>query len=512
MSGPDLLVGGPVVLPLLAAGLSFLLSRASWAQRGLGVLVLAAVVGDAAYLLFRADRYGPVAIQAGGFRAPLGITLVADRLSALVLLSAGLVLLLVLVYAIGQGAAERRVEQVPSVFHPAFLVLTAGIALAFLTGDLFTLFVAFEVLLMASYVLLTLGATRERVRAGMVYTVSSLVASIMLLTTIGLIYGVTGTVNLADLAGRTAALDPGMRQLLSLMLLLAIGIKAAVVPLHWWLPDSYPTAPAPVTVVFAALLTKVGVYAILRTQTLLFPRDHPWTLVLVLAAVTMLVGVAGALVQEDLNRVLSFTLVAHVGFMLFGLGLSTEAGLAGAIIYLVHHIAVQANLFLSIGLVERERGSTSMARLGGVAAAAPLLAVVFVVPALSVAGVPPFSGFIGKLALLRAAVAQGGTLALGVAGMVLVVSLLTLVAMIRIWLTVFWGEPKERVADESPADLVDVGVTHRDPAMRGAAVAAVAAGLALVVFAGPLTSVSSRAASDLGDLTPYRTAVLGGTP
>lgn len=508
MTATTALVAAPVAVPLLAAGVSLLLSHFPLLQRLLAMTVLTAVVADAALLLVRVDTAGPQVVHVGGWHPPIGITLVADRLSALVLVTAALVCLIVLLYAVGQGSAERRVENVPSVFHPTYMVLVAGISLVFLTGDLFTMYVGFEVMLMASYVLITLGATAERVRSGMTYIVVSLTASILLLTTIGLVYGVTGTVNLAQLSVATSELSPDMQRLLGLMLLVSLGIKAGMVPLHWWLPDSYPSAPAPVTAVFAALLTKVGVYAIIRTQTLMFSREEPWTLLLVLAGVTMLVGVLGALVQDDLNRVLSFMLVSHIGFMLFGLGISSQAGLAGAALYLVHHITVQAALFLVSGMVERERGTVSVGRLRGIAVTAPLLSGLFFVSALNLGGIPPLAGFVGKLSLLQAAVASDELMTLTIAAVALLASLLTLAALARVWLASFWGTPTARVPDKRPDDLADVATDRPARMMAAAAAGAVVAGLAVAAVAGPLSAYTERAAADLSDGERYRSSVL----
>jgi multicomponent Na+:H+ antiporter subunit D len=509
MTPTVVLLSAPVVLPLVAAGISLLLSTHPVAQRTLGVVVLVVVLVDAVVLLSVVDESGRQVLQGGGHAPPLGITVVADRFSALALLVAVVVCLAVMIFAIGQGSAERRIENVPSVFHPTYLVLLAGIALVLLTGDLFTLFVGFEVMLMASYVLTTLGPTEERVRAGMIYVSSSLTATILLLTTIGMIYAVTGTVNLAQLSEAVPQLAPGMREFLGLMLLAAMGIKAAMVPLHWWLPDSYPAAPAPVTAVFAALLTKVAVYAIVRTQTLLFPRDEPWTLLLVLAATTMLLGVLGALAQDDLNRVLSFMLVSHIGFMLFGLAVFSVAGLTGTILYFVHHITVQAALFLVAGLAERRRSSTSLARLGGLAATAPLVGVLFLVPALSISGIPPLAGFVGKLALLQAAVDTATAPVLAVAAVALLTSLLTLAAMARVWSKAFWGEAPEEDAGAG-AEQGTTTTVRANHVMTAAATVAVGAGLTIAALAGPLSAFAERAATDLADREGYRSAVLDG--
>ena len=279
-------------------------------------------------------------------------------------------------------------------------------------------------------------------RAGITYVVVSLTSSLIFLAAIGLVYASTGTVNMAQLAVRLAELPEGIQLLLQSMLLIVFCIKAAVFPLSAWLPDSYPTAPAPVTAVFAGLLTKVGVYAIIRTQTLLFPGRRARRPADVGGPGTMVVGILGAVAQDDIQRMLSFTLVSHIGYMMFGLALGTAAGLAGAIFYIVHHIVIQTTLFLVAGLVERQGGSTSVGRLGGLATRSPLLAVLFFVPAMNLAGIPPLSGFIGKLGLLEAGVADGGALALAaVAGGVLT-SLLTLLAVARVWTRASGGRPR----------------------------------------------------------------------
>ncbi len=247
-------------------------------------------------------------------------------------------------------------------------------------------------LLAASFVLLTLGASADRVRAGVSYVMVSMVSSLIFLAGIAFAYAATGTLNLADMATRLDGIPSGTRTAIFGVLLVAFGIKAAVFPLSTWLPDSYPTAPAPVTAVFAGLLTKVGVYAIIRAHTLLFPEGELDNVLMVCGLLTMLVGILGAIAQSDIKRLLSFTLVSHIGYMVFGVALSTQSGLSGAIYYVAHHILVQTTLFLVVGLIERQAGSSSLRRLGGLAAASPVLAIVFLVPALNLGGIPPFSG------------------------------------------------------------------------------------------------------------------------
>ncbi|MBB3678186.1 multicomponent Na+:H+ antiporter subunit D [Modestobacter versicolor] len=448
----------PVLLPLLGAAGALLVGRHPRTQRTLSILVLSAVLAVSVALLLLADANGAEAVSVGGWPVPLGIVLVVDRLSALMLVVASTVALGVLVFAVGQGSADGDEETPLSIFHPTFLVLIAGVSNAFLAGDLFNLYVGFEILLTASYVLLTLGGSAPRIRAGITYIVVSLLSSLLFLAAIALVYASTGTVNMAQLAVRVAELPEGTQLLLQSMLLIAFCIKAAVFPLSAWLPDSYPTAPAPVTAVFAGLLTKVGVYAIIRTQTLLFPDGALDDVLMWAALATMLIGILGAVAQTDIRRVLSFTLVSHIGYMVFGIALGTTAGLAGAVFYVAHHIAIQTTLFLVAGLVERQGGSTSVDRLGGLARSSPLLAVLFFVPAMNLAGIPPLSGFIGKLGLLEAGVAEGSWPALVLVGGGVVTSLLTLIAIARVWTRAFWRPAaQEPGADTARAAAADAG-------------------------------------------------------
>jgi multicomponent Na+:H+ antiporter subunit D len=465
----------PVLLPLLGAAAALLVGgRHPRAQRALSILVLAAVLAVSVALLVLADADGADAVSVGGWPVPLGIVLVVDRLSALMLVVAATVALGVLVFAVGQGAADGDEETPISIFHPTFLVLIAGVANAFLAGDLFNLYVGFEILLTASYVLLTLGGSAPRIRAGITYIVVSLLSSLLFLAAIALVYASTGTVNMAQLALRLQELPDGTQLLLQSVLLIAFCIKAAVFPLSAWLPDSYPTAPAPVTAVFAGLLTKVGVYAVIRTQTLLFPGGALDRVLMWAALATMIVGILGALAQTDIRRILSFTLVSHIGYMIFGISLASQAGLAGAIFYVVHHIAIQTTLFLVAGLVERQGGSTSVDRLGGLAVGSPLLAVLYFVPAMNLAGIPPFSGFIGKLGLLEAGIADGGWLPVVLVGGGAVTSLLTLLAVSRVWNRAFWRPPTQ-----SPeGDTDDAAAADAGPELQPAAVAADAPGAA----------------------------------
>ncbi|MGW7515670.1 Na+/H+ antiporter subunit D [Streptomyces sp. NPDC054796] len=433
------LVPLPVILPLAAAGLKLAIGlRLQRTQRVISATVLAIVLVVSLVLLFVADKHGPQVMYAGGWAPPVGIVLVADRLSALMLVVSSAVTLCVLLYSIGQGMADREEATPLSVFHPSYLVLVAGVSDTFLAGDLFNLYVGFEIMLTASYVLLTLGGTIARIRAGATYAIVSLLSSVLFMAAVAMVYAATGTVTMAELPARLDELPEGVRTLAQIALLTVFAIKAAVFPLAAWLPDSYPTAPAPVTAVFAGLLTKVGVYAILRTQTLLFPGGRLDNVLMVVALLSMVVGILGAVAQTDLKRLLSFTLISHMGYMVFGIGLASDEGIAGAVFYVAHHITVQTTLFLVTGLVERRGGSTDLMRLGGLATLSPLLAVLFFIPAMNLAGIPPLSGFLGKLGLLRAGVADGGVLAYALVIGGTLTSLLTLYAVAKVWNLAFW--------------------------------------------------------------------------
>ncbi|PSK98514.1 multisubunit sodium/proton antiporter MrpD subunit [Murinocardiopsis flavida] len=549
------LVPLPVVLPLLSAGAKLAAGvRLQRVQRVVSVATLAAVLLIGITLLIGTDLYGPQVVHVGGWGAPIGIALVADRLSALMVTVSAAITLAVLVYSIGQGMADEDEVAPLAVYHPTFLILVAGVSNAFLAGDLFNVYVGFEILLTASYVLLTLGGTQSRIRAGATYVVVSLLSSVIFLVGIGAAYAATGTVNMAQLGVRLADIPEELRLVLQVMLLTAFAIKAAVFPLSAWLPDSYPTAPAPVTAVFAGLLTKVGVYAMIRTQTLLFPGGQVDELLMWVALATMVVGIIGAVAQTDIKRLLSFTLVSHIGYMVFGMALGSQLGLAGAVFYVAHHITVQTTLFLVTGLIERRGGSTSMDDLGGLAKLSPLVAVLFFIPAMNLAGIPPLSGFLGKLGLMQAGVQLGGPLAYTlVAGSVLT-SLLTLYAIARVWNYAFWRAPAEGAVaepgtvletseEESPTSAFGPGeamgpssrvrapgvrtVSGRAATLGGrtittsatfprtmlvATVGLVAMGIAFTVFAGPLIGFSDRAAEELLERAPYIDAVFpGGT-
>lgn len=492
----ELLVTLPLLIPLALSLALFAARRHRRASRIIaiaGATILLTVA--AALLVVTHDGIQVVAI--GEWPAPYGIVLVADFFSAAMLLVCALVSWATIVYATGWMDAERE----RTGFYPLVFALLLGVNGAFLTGDLFNLYVWFEVMLMASFVLLVLGTEKGQVEGGIKYVSLNLLASTFFLSATGILYGIAGTLNFAHLSSVLAYVDPQILNIVAVLLGIAFGIKAAVFPLFFWLPASYHTPPVPVSALFAGLLTKVGVYALIRVFTLLFVHDPGWThtLLLFCAALTMLTGVLGALAQHDVRRILSFHIVSQIGYMIFGLALYTPLGLASSVFYLIHHIVVKTNLFLLSGLVERTFGTGSLDRLGGLFRTHAWLGVLFLVPAFSLAGVPPLSGFLAKLLVIRAGLAAQAYLATAVA---VLVGLFTLLSMLKIWNEAFW---KAR-----PDHSMILHDTARFPARLIVPIVVLASVTILLGIAGePLLALSSRAAAQLLDPAAYQAAVLG---
>jgi multicomponent Na+:H+ antiporter subunit D len=385
-------------------------------------------------------------------------------------------------------------------YYPLLHILLMGVCGAFLTGDIFNMYVWFEVMLIASFVLLALGSERPQIEGAIKYVTLNLMSSAIFLAAVGILYGVVGTLNMADLAVKLPEVaPPGLVTTLAMLFLVAFGVKAAVFPLFFWLPASYHTPPVAVSAIFAGLLTKVGVYALIRVFTLLFVQNvgYTHTLILVIAGLTMLTGVLGAVAQNEFRRILSFHIVSQIGYMIMGLGLFTRLALAGSVFYIVHHIIVKTNLFLVSGVAYRLHGTGELKDLGGLYQAHPMLALLFLIPALSLAGLPPLSGFFAKLALLQAGLEVGQYIIVVVA---LAVGLLTLVSMTKIWAEAFW-----KPATHPPASIVLSPRTLLLP-IAMLATLTVLIGLA----AGPLFALSMQAADQLLNPRDYIQAVLGG--
>lgn len=386
-------------------------------------LMLVAAVSDGTIL----------AIQLGGWPAPFGITMVADGLAAAMTLITGITGLAVAIYSLTDVGPRIRFAG----FHSLFQILLAGVTGAFLTGDLFNLYVWFEVMLIASFGLLVLNKRSETLRGAMPYVALNLISTIFFLTAVGLLYGLTGSLNMAHLRVIINGMEPSMTlSWVSLLLMVAFGIKSAVFPLFFWLPSAYHTPAFSVSAVFAGLLTKVGVYALIRVFSTVMPLDPLFADILLWCALlTMFVGVIGAAAQHEIRQILSFHIVSQIGYMVLGLALNSRLALIGSMFYLIHHIIVKANLFLLAGAIHRITGGTQLKSIGGLYAAQPLLAALFLIPAFSLAGFPPLSGFWAKYILIQASLDLRDWLAAGTA---LLVGLLTIYSMTKIWGEAFW--------------------------------------------------------------------------
>lgn len=491
----------PLMTPVLTAVAAFLL-------RGSGIGRWVAVAGSAAGLVFALilmDRIldvGVVTGQMSDWPAPFGITLIADLFSGImVLLTAG-VGLAAAVYACGE--IDDDLEEMG--FFAIFQLLLAGVSGAFLTGDLFNLYVWFEVLVISSFGLLILGGTREQIDGAVKYVLLNLVSTIVFLCGLGLLYGATGTLNMADLRMAVDASDQqGLITVLSMFFLLAFGMKAAVFPLFFWLPASYHTPTNTVSAIFAGLLSKVGVYALFRTFTLIFDNDPGYTqpILMVVAALTMVTGILGALAQTDIRRVMSYQIISSIGFLILGLAIGTPLAIAGALFYLVHNIIVKVNLFLVAGVAARLCGSSEMSRMGGIYKTAPLVAVLFLIPAFTLSGFPPLTGFWAKVLLIQAALEVNNW---AMAALALVVSLLTIWSMMIVWGRVFWAAHPDG-SEPRTADLSPVRVQLLLPiAVLGLA------SILIGVFPNGLIVLVQAAAAQLLDPQAYVDAVLGGAP
>jgi len=492
----------PLIIPLLMA--LTVLARFRTFRRRLALIgALANLLACIALLII--TETGEVQVsQMGGHPAPFGITLVVDPLSAIMLTISSIIMFTVVIYS--RTAIDANRERF--AYYPLLGCLLLGINLAFLTGDLFTLYVAFEIMLMASFVLLTLGGERGQLEGGLKYVVLNIVGSTLFLIAIGLTYAVAGTLNLADLAQRLlSAPSLGITTVLAGLFLIAFGIKAAIFPLFFWLPASYHTPPIAVTALFGGLLTKVGIYSMWRVLVMVFSNElvvlQP--LLLGLAMLTMITGVLGAVAQMELRRLLSFHIVSQIGYMIMGLALFTPLALAGAVFYIMHHIIVKTNLFLVSGVVHYLRGTGELKQLGGFYRAHPWIAILFLIPALSLAGLPPLSGFFAKLTLIVAGLQQQAYLIVGAA---LGVSLLTLFSMTKIWGEVFWKAAPGRPEPDAPPALEPARLRLMIAAIVLLAAITVVIGLA----AGPLFTLAMEAAGQLMNPQPYIEAVLGGAP
>lgn len=510
----DALLISPIIIPLLASVLSLFFWQRIVFQRIISTISAVALLAFSLTIFYFVNSRGILATQIGGWQAPIGITLVADMFSAIMVVLTALIGLAVMLFSLVDIDRQRLAFG----YYPLTNVLIMGICGAFLTGDVFNLYVWFEVLLIASFVLLGLGGSAEQLQGTVKYVVINLVSSTIFLTALGILYGLAGTLNMADLAmqmNEISAVRPGLVTTLSMLFLVAFGIKAGLFPLYFWLPASYHTPPIAVSALFAGLLTKVGVYAIIRFFTLIFVHDmvYTHTLLVWLAGLTMISGVLGAIDQMDVRRLLSFHIVSQIGYMIMGLGVmgvalvngasaAAELALAGAVFYIMHHIVVKANLFLIAGVVNWLRGTFDLKRLGGLVESRPFLSILFFISAMSLAGLPPFSGFWAKFVLVRAGIAAESY---GIVAVSLVVSLLTMYSMTKIWRYAYWQSAPAIIPmplDYSRMELIG----HFVPVVM-----LVCVSLLIGFSAETFFNIAQATAHQLIERTPYLTAVLGGS-
>lgn len=491
----------PLLLPVAGAIACLLGARAAAWQRVGGVAFSLATFVASLWLVGVTDERGVIVLQAGDWAAPFGVSLVADRLSAVMVAVSSFMGAAVAVYSLSDIDAGRCRRY----FYPLYLILLFGVNGAFLTGDLFNLYVWFEVMLIASFVLTVLGGEKAELEGGLKYVSLNLLASAMFLIGAGIIYGKLGTLNMADIAQKLAASPDATWVVSSSMLLLAaFGLKAGIFPFFFWLPAAYHTPPSTVSAIFAGLLTKVGVYALIRAYTLVFAPifEHVQGLLLALAVLTMVTGVLGAASHFDMRRILSFHIVSQIGYMVLGLALMTPLALAAAIFYLVHHIIVKTNLFLVSGVVIRLKGSCDLARVGGLYRSTPWLALLFFIPAFSLGGIPPLSGFWAKFAVVKAGLDAGAWVSVAAA---LLVGVLTLYSMTKIWAEAFWKNQPEG-ADAEPTGQGAL-------AWMVAPIAVLAVCTVVIGLCGePLFAYAERAAAQLLNPGEYIAAVLPPEP
>jgi multicomponent Na+:H+ antiporter subunit D len=489
----------PILISLLSGAITLSFWRSIRLQKLVTLLSSTVYLIVAALLLRKVMQEGHLVLQMGNWAAPFGITLVADVLSATMILLTGIVGFAAAIYSMASVPNQHIRFGYFSLLH----LLLAGVSGAFLTGDIFNLFVWFEVMLLASFGLLTLGGERNQMEGAIKYVTINLFSSAIFLSAIGLLYGTAGTLNMADLSVKLAGVEEqGLVNVLALMFMVSFAIKAGAFPLFFWLPASYHTPLVAVSAVFAGLLTKVGVYAIYRFYSVVFIGDIQYThnIILWLGILTMLTGVLGAAAQFEFRRILSFHIISQIGYMLIAFAIFTPLAIIGGVFYIAHHIIVKTNLFLISGLTYQLSGTHELKALGGLYRHRPWLGLLFLIPALSLAGLPPLSGFFAKYIVIKAGVEAGSWWAVGFG---LLVGLLTLYSMIKIWAEVFWkpapktNPPVDFTAKLSPWILAPVII-----------LAGMTVGIGL--FGEPLYQLAEMAASQLLNPQGYIDAVLGG--
>ncbi|WP_108670690.1 Na+/H+ antiporter subunit D [Peribacillus acanthi] len=429
----------PVLLPLLTGIILIFFSKSIRIQRTLSVISFVIGVLLSTYLVSQVYTNGILTLDVSNWKAPFGITLVADMLAALLVLTTNIIALCVLLYSFTSIGIERE----KFYYYSFFNFLIVGVNGAFLTGDVFNLFVFFEVMLMSSYVLLVLGGTKIQLRESLKYILVNVISSALFVIAVAMLYSIVGTLNMADISKRVAEVgQPGQLTVIAILFLIVFGLKGAIFPLFYWLPGSYAAAPTPVLALFGALLTKVGIYSIFRTYTLIFYHDSGFThqFLGVLSLVTIIIGVIGAVAYWDLKKIVIYNIVIAVGVIAYGISLLNEAAVMGSVFYLLHDMIIKAALFLLIGIMAKIAGTYNLREFSGLIHKYPYVGWAFFIAALSLGGIPPLSGFIGKLLIVQGAFQAKDYWG---AGIVLMSSLLVLYSIMKIFIHGVWGKPQE---------------------------------------------------------------------
>lgn len=491
-----MIVALPILIPLITVVFLLLAGKNVKLLKYTGLTGALILFISSLVIFFRVKNEGIQVVQAGGWEAPFGITLVIDLLSAFMLMISSFTSLIVGIYAL-QGIDEKRHR---FRFFLFFHTLMMGVGGAFIAGDLFNLYVWFEVMVISSFVLITLGSQKEQLEGGIKYVTMNLLGSFLFLAGIGLIYGKVGTLNLADLTMTVRDSEQSFLVNSSFILFfMAFGIKAAVFPFFFWLPSSYHTPPIAITALFAGLLTKVGVYAMIRFFTLYIAEIDPFwqNLLLIVAGFTMVVGVLTAASQYDIRRILSFHIISQIGYMIMGLGIFSVFAIAAALFFMVHNILAKTAAFLVGGLIYEKTGNYQLKSIGGLFKENPWLGLLFFLPAMALAGVPPLSGFFGKLFLIKGGFEQGQFLITGIS---VWVSIVTMFSMLKIWNEAFWKAPEGKNQVEHKAKLL--------PSMVYPAAILGVSSLLLGLFAGWFMDIFTEASVSLRNPEIYINAVL----
>lgn len=435
----------PLIVPIMTAVLLVFLKDYVKLQRIVTLITMIFVVGISAMLLQLIQTEGIMRLDFSGWLPPFGILFVADSFSVILVLTSSIVTTICLIYAFST-IGERHEKM---YFYPFVLLLIAGVNGSFLTGDIFNLFVCFEVMLLASYVLVALGGEKIQLRESLKYVLINVVASWMFLVALAYLYGTVKTLNMAHIAQRVAEVgQEPILTLVSLIFLIVFALKAGLL-LFFWLPGSYSVPPTAVQALFSALLTKVGIYALFRTFTLMFPLQPEVThfIIGVMAGLTIIAGCMGALAGRDVRTIATYNVIISVGFILLALAIGTEEAFAGAVYYLIHDMLAKASLFLIIGTMVLLTGEVVVKNMNGLIRNYPLFGWLYFITMCALVGIPPLSGFIGKVLIGQGAVEQQAyiLLALGFGSSVIV-----LYSLLRIFLASFFGETSISEEDKKP--------------------------------------------------------------